>query len=125
MLVFCQTLPLLQQENFEKNKILLEQVSKIAEKKKCSLSQLALAWVLHKGGNGTVPIPGTTKKANLEANVGALSVKLSEQEMQELESAIPPEAVSGERYHPGLKAYYWLHARTPPLSSWKGAAAHT
>ncbi len=125
MLVFCQTLPLLQQENFEKNKILLEQVSKIAEKKKCSLSQLALAWVLHKGGNGTVPIPGTTKKANLEANVGALSVKLSEEEMQELESAIPPEAVSGERYNPALKAYYWLHARTPPLSSWKGAAAHT
>jgi diketogulonate reductase-like aldo/keto reductase len=84
-----------------------------------------LAWVLHKGGNGTVPIPGTTKKPNLEANVGALSVKLSEEEMQELESAIPPEAVSGERYHPSLKAYYWLHARTPPLSSWKGAAAHT
>ncbi|CAK9210935.1 unnamed protein product [Sphagnum troendelagicum] len=120
-----KTLPLLQHENFEKNKILLEQVSKIAEKKKCSLSQLALAWVLHKGGNGTVPIPGTTKKANLEANVGALSVKLSEEEMQELESAIPPEAVSGERYNPALKAYYWLHARTPPLSSWKGAAAHT
>jgi aryl-alcohol dehydrogenase-like predicted oxidoreductase len=116
---------LLQQENFEKNKILLEQVSKIAEKKKCSLGQLALAWVLHKGGNGTVPIPGTTKKANLEANVGAVNVKLSEEEMQELESAIPPEAVSGERYHPVFKAYSWLFACTPPLSSWKGAAAQT
>jgi aryl-alcohol dehydrogenase-like predicted oxidoreductase len=122
---FRKTIPLLQQENFEKNKILLEQVSKIAEKKKCSLSQLALAWVLHKGGNGTVPIPGTTKRANLEANVGALSVKLSEEEVQELESAIPPEAVSGERYHPSFMAFSWLYARTPPLSSWKGAAAHT
>jgi aryl-alcohol dehydrogenase-like predicted oxidoreductase len=122
---FRKLVPLLQQENFEKNKILLEQVSKIAEKKKCSLSQLALAWVLHKGGNGTVPIPGTTKKANLEANVGAVSVKLSEEEMQELESAIPPEAVSGERYHPSFMAYSWLYAQSPPLSSWKGAAAHT
>ncbi|CAM6040112.1 unnamed protein product [Sphagnum compactum] len=122
---FRKSVPLLQQENFEKNKILLEQVSKIAEKKKCSLSQLALAWVLHKGGNGTVPIPGTTKKANLEANVGAVSVKLSEEEMQELESAIPPEAVSGERYHPAFMAYSWLYARSPPLSSWKGAAPHT
>jgi hypothetical protein len=75
--------------------------------------------------SGTVPIPGTTKKANLEANVEAVSVKLCEEEMQELESAIPPEAVSGERYHPALKAYYWLYALTPPLSSWKGAAAHT
>ncbi|CAK9233969.1 unnamed protein product [Sphagnum troendelagicum] len=122
---FRKLVPLLQQENFEKNKILLEQVSKIAEKKKCSLSQLALAWVLHKGGNGTVPIPGTTKKANLEANVGAVSVKLSEEEMQELESAIPPEAVSGDRYHASLMAYSWLYSSSPPLSSWKGAAAHT
>ncbi len=116
-------MPFIQGENFEKNKLLLEQVSKIAEKKKCSLSQLALAWVLQKGGNGTVPIPGTTKKANLEANVGAVSVKLSEEEMHELESAIPPEAVSGQRSHPTYITQSWLYSHTPPLSSWKGAAA--
>ncbi|CAK9197327.1 unnamed protein product [Sphagnum troendelagicum] len=120
---FRKTVPFVQGENFEKNKLLLEQVSKIAEKKKCSLSQLALAWVLQKGGNGTVPIPGTTKKANLEANVGAVSVKLSEEEMHELESAIPPEAVSGQRSHPTYMTQSWLYSHTPPLSSWKGAAA--
>jgi len=123
---FRKTVPLIQAENFEKNKLLLERVSKIAEKKKCSLSQLALAWILHKGGNGTVPIPGTTKKANLEANVGAVSVKLSEEEMHELGSAIPPEAVSGQRSNPTYMTQSWLYSHTPPLSSWKGAAAaHT
>ncbi len=51
-------------ENLEKNKVLLERVKTLADKKNCSLNQLALAWVIHKGPD-VVGIPGTTKKAPL------------------------------------------------------------
>lgn len=105
-------------ENFEKNKVLREQLEVIAEKKKCSLNQLALAWVLHKG-NDVVPIPGTTKKANLESNIGAVAVALSKEEIAEIEAAVPIDEVAGGvnlAINLQLSRHYAL---SPPLSSWK------
>ena len=73
-------------------------MAKIAEDKKCSTNQLALAWVIQKGAPISVPIPGTTKLTNLTSNVGALAVRLNPDEMQALEDAIPVNEVAGSRY---------------------------
>jgi aryl-alcohol dehydrogenase-like predicted oxidoreductase len=105
-------------ENFEKNKVLREQLEVIAEKKKCSLNQLALAWVLHKG-NDVVPIPGTTKKANLESNIGAVAVSLSKEEIAEIEAAVPIDEVAGGVNLPVNLLLSRHYASSPPLSSWK------
>ena len=60
---------------------------------KCTAGQLALAWVLAQGDD-VVPIPGTKRVKYLEENIAALDVKLSDAEVKELSSIIPPEAVS-------------------------------
>jgi aryl-alcohol dehydrogenase-like predicted oxidoreductase len=109
-----------QEENFAKNQVLLKRVAKIAEEKKCTTSQLALAWVVHKGAGIAVPIPGTTKIANLESNVASLGVKLTEEDVKALEDAVPLEEVAGERYTARMLSASWQNAKTPPLSSWKG-----
>ncbi|KAM0056341.1 putative perakine reductase [Helianthus debilis subsp. tardiflorus] len=113
---FRKYLPRFQPENLEHNKILFERVNELASKKGCTPSQLSLAWVHHQG-NDVVPIPGTTKIENLEQNIGALSVKLTPEEMAELESIASADSVKGERYGSGLSTY--ADSDTPPLSSWK------
>ncbi|CAL5337073.1 hypothetical protein CsSME_00020176 [Camellia sinensis var. sinensis] len=112
---FRQHLPRFQPENMEHNKKMFEQVNEIAEKKGCTPGQLALAWVHHQGSD-VCPIPGTTKIANLDQNIGALSVKLTPEEMAELESIASADAVKGDRYGEGLTT--WKNSDTPPLSSW-------
>jgi aryl-alcohol dehydrogenase-like predicted oxidoreductase len=111
-------LPRMSGENFEKNKVLQEQLKAIAEKKKCSLNQLALAWVLHKV-NDVVPIPGTTKKANLESNIGAVAVALSKEEIAEIEAAVPIDEVAGGVNLPVNMQFLRHYTLSPPLSSWK------
>ena len=68
----------------------------MAEKKSCTPAQLALAWVHHQGDD-VCPIPGTSKIKNLNQNIGALSVKLTAQEIAELEAMGRPDSVKGER----------------------------
>ncbi|XP_027118397.2 probable aldo-keto reductase 2 [Coffea arabica] len=108
-------MPRFQAENLEHNKNLYQQVNAIASRKGCTPSQLALAWVHHQGKD-VCPIPGTTKIENLNQNIGALSVKLSAEEMAELES-IASAGVKGERYGPEIST--WQNSETPPLSTWK------
>ena len=60
-------------------------------------AQLALAWVLAKGED-IVPIPGTKRRKYLEENVAAASIKLTPEEVADLEAAVPAEAVVGTRY---------------------------
>ncbi|KAJ6814213.1 putative aldo-keto reductase 2 [Iris pallida] len=103
--------------NVEQNLYIFERVNELASIKGCTPSQLALAW-LHHQGNDVCPIPGTTKIENLKQNIGALSVKLTAEEMAELESFASAGAVKGDRYGPGLQT--WSDSDTPPLSSWKG-----
>ncbi|GJY05431.1 aldo-keto reductase 2, partial [Tanacetum coccineum] len=86
-----------QPENLEHNKILYEHVNEIAAKKGCTPSHLALAWVHHQR-NYVVPIPGTTKIENLEQNIKALSVKLTQEEMAELKSIASTDLLKGARY---------------------------
>ncbi|GAQ87086.1 NAD(P)-linked oxidoreductase [Klebsormidium nitens] len=106
--------PRFNSENLEKNRQLLENVKKIAERKGATTSQLALAWVLSRGDD-VVPIPGTTKLANLESNLGALDIKLSPEEIKELEDAVPAHLVHGIRYpEHALKATHEFE-KTPEL----------
>lgn len=65
----------------------------LAKKKGCKAGQLALAWVHHQGDD-VFPIPGTKKLKYLEENIAAFDVKLSKEEMAELEAAVPRDAVS-------------------------------
>ncbi|KAJ0079237.1 hypothetical protein Patl1_24174 [Pistacia atlantica] len=112
------SLPRLQPENLEHNKKLFEHVNEIAAKKGCTTSQLALAWVHHQGDD-VCPIPGTTKIENFNQNIKALSVKLTPEEMAELESIAAADAVKGERYMSDFATY--KDSETPPLSSWKAS----
>ncbi|XP_076900766.1 auxin-induced protein PCNT115-like isoform X2 [Bidens hawaiensis] len=105
----------LQGENFDHNKRVFERVSEMTERKGCTLAQLALAWVLHQGEDVS-PIPGTTKIENFNQNLGALSVKLTAQDMAELESLA---SFKGPRMPEQILAHCYKNADTPPLSSWK------
>ncbi|KAI9119518.1 hypothetical protein K1719_009394 [Acacia pycnantha] len=115
---FRKDLPRFQPENLEHNKTIFERVNEMAANKGCTPSQLALAW-LHHQGNDVCPIPGTTKIENFNQNIGALSVKLTPEEMAELESYAAADAVKGGRYSSGIATY--KDSETPPLSSWKAA----
>ncbi|XP_059650925.1 probable aldo-keto reductase 2 [Cornus florida] len=112
---FRKYLPRFQAENLVQNKNIFERVCEMAARKQCTTSQLALAWVHHQG-NDVCPIPGTTKIENLKQNIGALSVKLTPEEMAELEAVASADAVKGDRYASMVGT--WENSDTPPLSSW-------
>uniref|UniRef100_A0ACD5UA15 Uncharacterized protein n=1 Tax=Avena sativa TaxID=4498 RepID=A0ACD5UA15_AVESA len=115
---FRKHLPRFQPGNLEKNALIFERVNAMATRKGCTPSQLALAWVHHQGSD-VCPIPGTTKIENFNQNVGALSVKLTPEEMAELESYASSADVQGDRSP--VVASTWKDSETPPLSSWKAA----
>ena len=89
--------PRFEGDNFDKNQALVERVRKIAERKHVTPGQLALAWVLAKGDD-IVPIPGTKRRKYLEENAAAVDVDLNDGEIAELQAAVPPSEVAGERY---------------------------
>jgi aryl-alcohol dehydrogenase-like predicted oxidoreductase len=89
--------PRFQGENFQKNLDLVRRVEELAREKKCTASQLALAWVLAQGSD-VVPIPGTKRRKYLEENVAALDVKLSGEELRQIDAAFPADSAAGARY---------------------------
>jgi aryl-alcohol dehydrogenase-like predicted oxidoreductase len=94
---FRRQSPRFQGENFNKNLQLVERVQVIAKEKRCTASQLALAWVLAQGED-IVPIPGTKRRKYLEENVGALDVVLTTDDLRRIDEVAPRGAASGERY---------------------------
>ena len=90
--------PRFQGENFQKNLDLVERVEELARRKKCTASQLALAWVLAQGDD-IVPIFGTKRRIYLEENLKALDVELTESDLDEIESIAPKGVAAGARYH--------------------------
>jgi aryl-alcohol dehydrogenase-like predicted oxidoreductase len=89
--------PRFQGENFQKNLDLVRKLGELAKAKGCSAAQLALAWV-HAQGPDIIPIPGTKRRKYLDENVAALNIRLSRQDLEEIESVFPAGAVAGERY---------------------------
>ena len=95
---FRKNHPRFQGENFERNIELVHEVEAMANEKGCTTAQLALAWVLAQGDD-IVPIPGTKHVRYLDQNIGALDVKLSDDDVKRLDQILPPGAAAGERYH--------------------------
>jgi aryl-alcohol dehydrogenase-like predicted oxidoreductase len=89
--------PRFQGENFQKNLELVRRVEEIAREKKCTPSQLALAWLLAQGSD-ILPIPGTKRRKYLEENAGALQVKLSPEDLRRIDEVAPHGAAAGTRY---------------------------
>jgi aryl-alcohol dehydrogenase-like predicted oxidoreductase len=86
-----------QGDNFQQNLELVAKVEEIAKEKGCTPSQLALAWVLAQGED-IVPIPGTKRIKYLEENIGALDVRLTEDDLRRIDEAFPKGATAGNRY---------------------------
>jgi aryl-alcohol dehydrogenase-like predicted oxidoreductase len=94
---FRRNLPRFQGEALAKNLSLVEALTQIAAEKGATPAQLALAWILHQG-QAIAPIPGTTKIARLEENLGAVELSLSAEDLARIAAAVPETAVEGERY---------------------------
>lgn len=92
---FRRTVPKFQGENFYKNKAIVEEIKKLAQKKGCTITQLALAWVI---SQGLIPIAGTTKSSRLEENWGCRDVKLEEDEIAEMRRIIEKAKPEGTRF---------------------------
>lgn len=83
--------------NFQNNLTLVDNVKALADRKGITVGQLALAW-LHNKGNDVIPIPGTSKAAHFDQNYAALNIKLSDEEIQEIEEIFKEDRVLGDRY---------------------------
>jgi aryl-alcohol dehydrogenase-like predicted oxidoreductase len=94
---FRNNLPRFTPENRKANQTLVALIDKIAEKKKATPAQIALAWLLAKKP-WIVPIPGTTKLHRLEENLGAQLIVLTPDDVRQIESAASKIAVQGDRY---------------------------
>jgi aryl-alcohol dehydrogenase-like predicted oxidoreductase len=93
-------------ENLDRNLSLARGIEEIAQEKKCTVGQLALAWLL-KRGDDIVPIPGTKHKERLLENIAALSVSLSADDLDQIADSIPVGAAAGLRYPEGqMKSVY-------------------
>jgi aryl-alcohol dehydrogenase-like predicted oxidoreductase len=89
--------PRFQGENFDKNLQLVQKIEVMAKSKGCTPSQLALAWVMSQGDQ-VFPIPGTKRMKYLQENVGALDVKLSPEELKDIDAIAPKGVAAGSRY---------------------------
>ena len=90
-------LPRFQGEALSRNRRIVDRVQALAAAKGCTTGQVALAWLLAQGPD-IVPIPGTKRLQYLTENVEALTVSLSDQDMQQLNDSLAAVPVSGERY---------------------------
>jgi aryl-alcohol dehydrogenase-like predicted oxidoreductase len=89
--------PRFQEGNFENNLGLLGPIETIAEAKGCTMSQVALSWLLSRD-ESIVPIPGTKRRSYLEQNIAAFDIELSEDEIGLLDAEFPAQIASGTRY---------------------------
>jgi aryl-alcohol dehydrogenase-like predicted oxidoreductase len=94
---FRSTVPRFSRENRKANRALVELLSSVAERKRATPAQVALAWILSRKP-WIVPIPGTTKRHRLAENVAAVDVELTADELQELEAAAARIEIHGARY---------------------------
>jgi aryl-alcohol dehydrogenase-like predicted oxidoreductase len=94
---FRNVLPRFNQESRKANQRLVDVLGQIADRKKVTRAQIALAWLLAQKP-WIVPIPGTTKLHRLEENLGAAAVKLSAEDLQEIQNALSEVEVQGARY---------------------------
>ncbi|EAQ84585.1 hypothetical protein CHGG_08599 [Chaetomium globosum CBS 148.51] len=93
-------IPKFQGENFYKNRAIVPELQKLAVKKGCTTTQVALAWV---AAQGFIAIPGTTKAHRLEENWASRDVELTEAEMAEMRRIVEEAKPQGARYSEALQ----------------------
>jgi aryl-alcohol dehydrogenase-like predicted oxidoreductase len=94
---FRNIVPRFTPEARKANLALVDLLQKIAERKKATPAQIALAWLLAQKP-WIVPIPGTTKLNRLEENIGAVAVELTSEDLREIDSAAAKITIEGARY---------------------------
>jgi aryl-alcohol dehydrogenase-like predicted oxidoreductase len=99
---FRNTVPRFSEENRRANRTLVEVLGEIADQKRATRAQIALAWLLAQKP-WIVPIPGTTKPHRLEENVGAADVELTPDDLRGIEAAVSGVEVRGDRYSPQMQ----------------------
>jgi aryl-alcohol dehydrogenase-like predicted oxidoreductase len=99
---FRNIVPRFTPEARKENQALVDLLARVAERKKATLAQVALAWLLAQKP-WIVPIPGTTKLHRLEENIAAAAVELTPEELGEIDSAASKIAIQGERYPEALE----------------------
>jgi aryl-alcohol dehydrogenase-like predicted oxidoreductase len=94
---FRSTLPRFTPEALKANQALIDVIGKIGQRKKATVAQIAIAWLLAQKP-WIVPIPGTTKLNRLDENIGAVAVELTPDDLRDIESAASKIKVQGARY---------------------------
>jgi len=89
--------PRFQGDNFQANLELVARIQRLAVEKRCTPGQLALAWVLSRGGF-IVPIPGTKRRRHLVENLGALEVTIDPEDAARIDELMPKGVAAGPRY---------------------------
>ena len=92
-----RTNPRFQEQALQENLKLADRVRELAEERRVTAAQLAVAWVMAKGED-IVPIPGTKSPRRLEENAAAAEIDLSPEDVEELDGAVSPDSVRGNRY---------------------------
>ncbi len=100
---FRSQLPRFSPDAVKANQAMVDLLQKIAQLKKATPAQIALAWILAQKP-WMVPIPGTTKLNRLEENLGAVNVELTPVDLREIESAASKITVQGNRYPEHIEA---------------------
>ncbi len=100
---FRKILPRFTPEAMEKNQALIDLLKRVAEQKKATPAQIALAWLLARKP-WIVPIPGTTKLRRPEENLAAANVDLTAADLAQIERAAAAIRIEGERYPEQLMA---------------------
>jgi aryl-alcohol dehydrogenase-like predicted oxidoreductase len=99
---FRNILPRFTQDARKANQALVDLLGKIGERKKATPAQIALSWLLTQKP-WIVPIPGTTKLARLEENIGSATIKLTQDDIREIDRASSKIKVQGDRYPENLE----------------------
>jgi aryl-alcohol dehydrogenase-like predicted oxidoreductase len=99
---FRNIVPRFTPENRRANQAVVDLISKVAEQKKATPAQIALAWILAQKP-WMVPIPGTTKLHRLEENIGAAAIQLTADDLQQIDNATARIPVQGARYPENLQ----------------------
>ena len=94
---FRRTAPRFGGENLDRNLSLVDALRTVADAKNATVAQIAIAWVLHRGDD-IVPLVGARRRDRLAEALGALELRLSDEDLAAIEGAVPPGAVAGTRY---------------------------
>jgi aryl-alcohol dehydrogenase-like predicted oxidoreductase len=99
---FRNSVPRFTPENRKSNQAVVDLLARIAKEKEATPAQIALAWLLAQKP-WIVPIPGTTKLSRLDENIGSLAIKLTPDDLREINNAASKITIEGERYPEALQ----------------------